>query len=201
MSWRDGIHMKRESGHYARATRVIAKRAGVVGALFIAAIAAIVIVDANQPTWTSTRALIALRFAEAKHISTSDFAAWMADVQKIPPIVLDTRTPEEFAVSHIKGAALASSEQDAMRVLHGAEKTTPIVVYCAVGYRSSAIAVALQKAGYGNVRNLDGGVFTWANESRSLVRGDHDLTPASKVHPYDSIWGKLLDEPHRSTKP
>lgn len=181
--------------------RVVTKRTAVVGALFIAAITAIVVVSASQPTWSSTRALIALRFAEAKHISTSHFAAWMSDAQTISPIVLDTRTPEEFAVSHIKGAVLATSEREAKHALQHAERTTPIVVYCSVGYRSSAIAVALQKVGYSNVRNLDGGIFTWANEGRSLARGDHALERASKVHPYDSIWGKLLDERHNSIKP
>jgi rhodanese-related sulfurtransferase len=172
----------------------------LVGTLLAAAVAAPVFAGWFDPTWPSTRKLITMRFPAAKHITTADFVTWMADAQKQKPVVLDTRAAEEFAVSHLAGATLATNEKDAVQALQGVAKAAPIVVYCSVGYRSSAIAVALQKSGYTNVQNLDGGIFTWANEGRALVRGDRDATPTDKVHPYDSTWGKLLDEKYRSKK-
>jgi rhodanese-related sulfurtransferase len=172
----------------------------LVGALLAAIVAAPVFAGWFDPTWPSTRKLIVMRFSAAKQITTADFAAWMADAQKQKPIILDTRAAEEFAVSHLTGATLATNEKDAKQALQNVSKTAPIVVYCSVGYRSSAIAVALQKSGYTNVQNMDGGIFTWANEGRVLVRGDGDAMRADKVHPYDSTWGKLLDEKYRSKK-
>ena len=50
------------------------------------------------------------------------------------------------------------------------DKNTPIVVYCSVGYRSEKIGEKLRKAGYTNVTNLFGGLFTWANENRPLKK-------------------------------
>jgi rhodanese-related sulfurtransferase len=170
------------------------------GVLIAAAVAAPVFAGWLDPTWPSTRKLIAMRFSAAKQITTADFATWMADAQKQKPVVLDTRAADEFAVSHLAGATLATNEKDAIQALQNVAKATPIVVYCSVGYRSSAIAVALQKSGYTSVQNLDGGIFTWANEGRALVRGDRDALPADKVHPYDSTWGSLLEEKYGSKK-
>jgi hypothetical protein len=36
-------------------------------------------------------------------------------------------------------------------------------------------------------------VVRWANEGRQLWRGDTIVEPP-KVHPYSSVWGRLLDK-------
>ena len=64
-------------------------------------------------------------------------------------------------------------------------KDAVIVAYCSVGYRSSVFAERLQRAGYLNVRQLDGGIFQWANEGRPLAGG-------KVVHPYNARWGRYL---------
>jgi hypothetical protein len=63
------------------------------------------------------------------------------------------------------------------------------VTYCSVGYRSGAFAQKLQDAGYTHVQNMGGSIFEWANEGYSI---EHDGHRADKVHPYNSVWGKLL---------
>ena len=77
----------------------------------------------------------------------------------------------------------------------GMPKETPIVTYCAVGYRSGALATKLREAGFTNVRNLEGSIFQWANEHRPLVREDQ---PVTTVHPYSSLWGRLLTDDVRA---
>jgi hypothetical protein len=74
----------------------------------------------------------------------------------------------------------------------------PIVTYCSVGYRSAAFAKKLSEAGYRNGTNLEGSIFRWANENRPLV---HDGQPTDKVHPYNRLWGILLDKSHRAILP
>ena len=67
-----------------------------------------------------------------------------------------------------------------------------------MGYRSALIASRLGHAGYRNVRNLEGGIFAWANRGLPVVRGDrvvHD------VHPYDDTWGRMLRAELRSRTP
>jgi 3-mercaptopyruvate sulfurtransferase SseA len=55
--------------------------------------------------------------------------------------------------------------------------------------RSARAARALTLAGHLDVRNLDGGLFAWANERRALVA---DGTATVSVHPFDARWGRLL---------
>ena len=68
-------------------------------------------------------------------------------------------------------------------------------MYCAVGYRSSAVAERLQKAGVRTVFNLEGSIFQWANEGRPLEADGH---PADKVHPYNVRYGKWLAPDRRA---
>jgi rhodanese-related sulfurtransferase len=77
----------------------------------------------------------------------------------------------------------------------GIAKETPIVTYCAVGYRSAALATKLREAGFTSVRNLEGSIFQWANEHRPLVRDNKAVTI---VHPYSSFWGRFLTDDVRA---
>jgi 3-mercaptopyruvate sulfurtransferase SseA len=78
----------------------------------------------------------------------------------------------------------------------GLPKETPIVTYCAVGYRSGETADRLRAAGFTNVHNLEGSIFQWANEHRPLVREQEHV---SQVHPYNVFWGRLLNDDVRAT--
>jgi len=114
------------------------------------------------------------------------------------PILLDVRSPEEYAVSHLAGAVRAATLDGALAALDGTPPDAEIVVYCAVGFRSAVLAEKLQKAGYTHVRNLRGALFAWANSGRPVVRDGH---PVDQVHPYDKNWGKLLREDLRAEVP
>jgi len=128
------------------------------------------------------------KFPSVPQLSTSELAAWLADTNKPAPLLVDVRTREEFAVSHLRGATNATS----IELVKAARKSPeqPIVVYCSVGYRSSALAEKLQRAGLTGIWNLEGSIFQWANEGRPVFRG---TTPVHRVHPYSAKWGKLLN--------
>ena len=59
-----------------------------------------------------------------------------------------------------------------------------------MGWRSSELARELQRRGWTNVHDLEGSIFAWANEGRTVVRGGE---PVREVHPFDEDWGRLLD--------
>ena len=101
----------------------------------------------------------------------------------------------EFEVSHLPGAQRVDPDAKAADVLPVLEKNRAIVTYCSVGYRSSAMADRLHKAGVTPVFNLEGSIFQWANEGRPL---EANGKPASKVHPYNATFGKMLDEQRRA---
>ena len=87
-------------------------------------------------------------------------------------LLLDVRTPEEFAVSHIRGARRAETLGEARVVLGERPKDLPIVLYCSVGYRSSALGAALLEAGYSQVANLKARFLPGCTRgSRSCARG------------------------------
>jgi rhodanese-related sulfurtransferase len=139
--------------------------------------------------WPAVKKTIRKKFPGVPGLSTAELADWLA-TDRPPPRLLDARTPGEFAVSHLAGARLAPTAEDALQLLAGARRDDPIVIYCSVGYRSAAIVERLVAAGFTRVQNLDGSLFQWANEGRPVYR---DGRVVEEVHPYDEKWGVLLD--------
>lgn len=162
------------------------------------AVTAAVVLVARAPAvrwWTLERALAA-RFPNVERISTEELAAALAGPR--PPVLLDTRPEEEFAVSHLRGALRVDPDATAFPALDTLARDTPIVTYCSVGWRSAAVAERLRAAGFTAVRNLEGSLFRWANEGRPLARGDAQVRV---VHPYDATWGRLLHPELRAPLP
>jgi rhodanese-related sulfurtransferase len=136
----------------------------------------------------SMRPLVSARFPSVRWVDTTTLAEWMERPAGGHPIILDARTSEEFAVSHLRGARRVDPEQPAIDSI-GIPQEKVVVVYCSVGYRSGAIAEKLEAAGFETVYNLEGGIFAWANEGRPVFQGDRSV---KAVHPYDRIWAIFL---------
>lgn len=105
-------------------------------------------------------------------------------------LLVDARSSEEYAVSHIPGAVHATTPAQVAAALR-ATPAPEVVLYCSVGYRSSALADRLRHSLGIPVHNLTGSIFAWANSGRPLER---DGQTVHEVHPYDERWGRLLDE-------
>lgn len=76
-------------------------------------------------------------------------------------LVLDVRTPEEFASGHLDRAENipvdeVEAQVDAIASKVGGDKTKPIAVYCASGARSARAKAMLEKAGFTKVTNAGG---------------------------------------------
>lgn len=158
-------------------------------------VAALALLGMRSVDWFLLKKSLRHKFPNVEWISTSELADWLANKRRPAPVLLDVRTPEEWNVSRLPGAHWADPSASAERVAAGLPKDTPIVTYCAVGYRSGEMAERLRTAGYSNVHNLEGSIFQWANEHRPLVRGEQ---PVSTVHPYNSFWGRLLNDDVRA---
>ena len=142
-------------------------------------------------SWRLIKLLIRLQFSQVRQLSTEDLAAWLADEGKSKPLLLDARTREEYEVSHLKNARLAPDNLQNLMNHEGINLATPIVIYCSVGYRSTALAKQLQSLGYQNVFNLSGSIFQWVNENRLVYREEKQV---NQVHSYQRWWGYLLNE-------
>ena len=80
-------------------------------------------------------------------------------------MLLDVRTPEEFAEGHVDGAINIPHDQiDAHAAeidgLQGGDMAKPIVVYCRSGGRAGVATQSLMQGGRSQVTNL-GGLSDW----------------------------------------
>jgi rhodanese-related sulfurtransferase len=96
-----------------------------------------------------------------KQISAPELAAWLADASREKPVLLDVREPWEFERARIEGARLMPMREVPARVGEIAQGKA-VVAICHHGGRSMQVALFLEKAGYNNVHNLEGGVDAWS---------------------------------------
>jgi len=148
--------------------------------------------------WFLLKRSLRSKFSDVDWITTQQLAEWLGDKDRPQPVLLDVRTPAEWNVSHLAGARRVDPKTDAKTATNGVTKDAPIVTYCSVGYRSGEMAERLRAAGYTHVQNLEGSIFEWANEHRPLV---HDGERVTRVHPYHSGWGRLLQADVRAPVP
>ena len=76
-------------------------------------------------------------------------------------LVLDVRSPEEFASGHLDRAENVPVDAvpgniDAIAAMLGGDKSKPVAVYCARGGRAATAKTALERAGFTNVTNAGG---------------------------------------------
>ncbi len=138
------------------------------------------------------------KFPEGRWVTVNELERWRADPARAQPVLLDARTEDEYAVSHLQGAVRIDPYRPSLRPLRGFPKDTAIVLYSTVGYRGARVADFLARQGYTQVFNLDGGQFRWANSGRPVFRHGR---PVAEVHPYDATWGLLLESDYRIDAP
>lgn len=141
-------------------------------------------------TWSGIRRRIAEEYPRVASLTTMELAHWLEDTRRHPPVLIDVRSRAEYDTSHLAGARWAETPKQVEVELQSIPVAQPVVLYCSVGWRSAQAADRLRKAGREEVFNLDGSIFQWANEGRPLVR---EGQPVTGVHPYNAVWGRLLD--------
>lgn len=154
--------------------------------------------DAQRPAGSSSAYDSMLRLLY-KHTVPTVAPATLAREIEAPtaPLLLDARTPAEYAVSHLRGAELVPYESVPTAEFSGVDRRRPVVVYCSVGYRSERLGDRLRALGFTEVRNLYGGLFEWVNEGYPVVNA---AGPTQNVHPYSALWGSWLKRGRKSYK-
>lgn len=83
------------------------------------------------------------------------------------PLLLDVRSPEEYAQGHLPGAVLIPHDQLAER-LDEIDRDRWVLVYCRSGARASKAQAVLEDAGI-EVRQIQGSWLRWQEEDRPVV--------------------------------
>lgn len=122
------------------------------------------------------------------------------ELDALPPpyVLLDVRTPEEYKVSHLKGARLVNHHSFRLSELKDIPKDKTVIVYCTVGFRSSKAGIKLQEAGYTDVRNLEGGMINWVNKGYPVFNAEGRT---NRIHPYSGFWGFWLTNGEKVYEP
>jgi rhodanese-related sulfurtransferase len=103
-----------------------------------------------------------------QNLNSDEFEKLIAD-QDIQ--LLDVRTAEEYAESHLQNSTNIDVLQDsfAQKASEGLKKELPVAVYCKSGRRSRNAADILVKQGY-KVYNLDSGIIGWIADGKPVVK-------------------------------
>lgn len=96
-------------------------------------------------------------------LTAPELAAWLADENRVKPILLDVREPWETAVCAIEGSELAPM-QTIPQLVNELDSERAIVCICHHGGRSLHVGMFLARHGFASVFNLTGGVDAWARQ-------------------------------------
>jgi phage shock protein E len=134
-----------------------------VAATSVAVIIGISACSSSAPTSSSTSPVI------GQHMAASDFATAM----KAPgTIVLDVRTPAEYASGHLPNAQNIDIEGPDFATRIGAlDKFATYAVYCHSGNRSGVALQQMASAGFTHVYDLAGGIGAWQNMGGPMSMG------------------------------
>ena len=97
--------------------------------------------------------------------------------KKEPVVLLDIREKEEIALEYIDGATFLPQgflNEKVENLLP--DKNIPVVVYCAGGIRSLAVAKLMKEKGYTHVFSMAKGINGWMEAGYEVV-SDSELTP------------------------
>jgi len=108
-----------------------------------------------------------------------------------PYVLLDTRSPEEYAISSLPNAIWVGYPDMDKKVLETLSKDQAILVYCSVGYRSERIGEQLLEMGFTDVHNLYGGIFEWINKGYTVCNSEGRWVDS--VHGYSPPWGRWIE--------
>ena len=94
-------------------------------------------------------------------------------------VVLDVRTPKEFADGHVPGAINISHDQLEGRLSElDADRDRDVVVYCRSGHRAGIALDMLEKAGFKRLYHLEGDYMGWTAAQRPV-----ETAPAPAAEP------------------
>ena len=107
--------------------------------------------------------------ADTGLVATAD----VLDVTQRPdgPLLLDVRTPHEFAEGHVPGATnIPVSDLPARLAELEPYRQRGVVTYCQVGGRATTAVETLKGAGFAHVSQMEGSMDRWLSEGRPVEK-------------------------------
>lgn len=124
----------------------------------------------------------AREFPQVKGITAAELKSLQQQGEKV--VLVDVRSPEEIAVSHISGSITAEEFESNLMQNSGQYRGRKIVAYCTIGYRSGLYAQKLQNRI--EILNLEGSLLAWSHAAGNLLDARGNST--NKVHVFGRQW-------------
>ncbi|MGV1036351.1 MAG: rhodanese-like domain-containing protein [Candidatus Nanopelagicales bacterium] len=143
------------------------KRRWARGAAATALAATAIIGISGCSSSTSSDSASQSAVTSGKHLSVAEFSS---AIQQPGTVVLDVRTPAEYASGHIEGARNIDFESGNFATdITGLDKNTTYAIYCRSGSRSGQALTQMSDAGFTSVSDLDGGIVAWEAAGKPVV--------------------------------
>lgn len=115
--------------------------------------------------------------AVSESLTPKEFSAKISEANTL---LLDVRTPEEYASGHLDGAInINYNDPGFADAISKLDHSKTALVYCLSGGRSGSSVAILSKAGFSKIYNLTGGIMKWSAEGLPLVKADSLLTESN----------------------
>jgi rhodanese-related sulfurtransferase len=86
-------------------------------------------------------------------------------------VILDVRTPGEFAEGHIDGAVNLDIQSPAFeKGLRALDRSRSYLVYCRTGNRSRRATLTMEALGFRSIFHMTEGIVKWKQQTRPLAR-------------------------------
>ena len=100
-----------------------------------------------------------------------DVEGFAAKVAESGVIVLDVRTPMEFAEGHLENAVNIDFQSGSFESdIAALDKNATYAVYCRSGNRSGQAVKVMSDLGFTDLYDLDGGVIDWVSAGKTIVK-------------------------------
>jgi len=107
---------------------------------------------------------------EAPEMSAEDLSTRMAS--ETPPVILDVRTPREYAEGHLPGAINVPHRALPERLAEILGfRDRQVVLYCERGKRSVMATAVLREAGFSSLWHLQGHMVAWRGQDLPQRQG------------------------------
>ena len=141
-------------------------RIAAASALVMVALAGCGSDEASSNTTTAAAA------AATGPITAADPDAFVAAMGAPGAVLLDVRTPAEFAEGHIDGAINIDFESAGFADAVGAlDRDVPYAIYCRSGNRSGQAEAVMAGMGFTSMTDLTGGIGAWTAAGMKVVTG------------------------------
>lgn len=104
-------------------------------------------------------------------LSPRQFKSMLDQSRNVPNVILlDIRTPREYAAGHIEGAVLIDYySREFVERLRGLDRQKTYLIYCRSGNRTGKSLDVFGKLGFDRVYHLETGLVGWLKENYPLV--------------------------------